>query len=928
MDAEIMPETPLWGAPDQAARLAELTAGTDDRAKELPLRRDVRSLGTLLGRVLVAQAGEPLFKAVEQLRRLLIQSRARSGGSQSDTAEMQEARGIVQKLGIQEAYWVTKAFAIYFELANLAETNHRKRRRRAAKLNPDQPPLAGSFRGTLLRLRDSGMSADEALAHLRKIKVTPVFTAHPTEAARRTVLLKRRRIAKQLHRLDRLPLPASEARLLEDEIAAEIMALWQTDEVRVQRPQVTDEIRMGLDHYSMSIFESLPRVYAEIREAFREVYAFELATDQIPEVLSFGSWIGGDRDGNPFVTVESTAEALERARNAILGHYISEIQRAIEQLSSSYRQAPVSRELDAKLTEYLNRMGDGPATLGRVSTTERYRQFLSYVAARLRKTGTDRIPTDAYKSAEEFESDVRLVYVSLQQNRGNNLAALVLDPLLRKVRTFGFHLSSLDLRQHASAHKEALEAMANVSPVRNDGPAAAAPSSTPIAENVLETFQNIAKWKTAFPALAIRNYVISGTESENDVLAVLRLAEACGLDLRGSGDDPGLMPVPLFESIQSLRDSAAIMERVWGDPAYRKLLSSWSGWQEVMLGYSDSNKDGGMLTSTWEIYKAHRELHEAARKHEIKLRLFHGRGGTVGRGGGPTHAAILAQPAGYFSGEIRITEQGEVLNWKYSDPVLAEWNLEIMVAASLEALTRPAGARPESHDPWAKAMEQMSQDAFLFYRRNIAEDPDVLTYFEQATPVNELEHAQIGSRPARRSQGRRLEDLRAIPWVFGWMQSRHALPAWFGVGYALERFAGQGEQAKQQLREMLRNFPLFNDLIRNVELAMAKADIAIARVYASLVRDPELRERVWKVIAEEFERTLRMVLLVKEQERLLEKNPVLSRSIRLRNPYVDPMSLIQVDLLRRKQLGDNTEALNYALGATINGIAAGLHNTG
>ncbi|PYV65092.1 MAG: phosphoenolpyruvate carboxylase, partial [Acidobacteria bacterium] len=632
MDAEIMPETPLWSAPDQAARLAELTAGTDDRAKELPLRRDVRSLGMLLGRVLVAQAGEPLFKAVEQLRRLLIQSRARSGGSQSDTAEMQEARGIVQKLGIQEAYWVTKAFAIYFELANLAETNHRKRRRRAAKLNPDQPPLASSFRGTLLRLRDSGMSADEALAHLRKIKVTPVFTAHPTEAARRTVLLKRRRIAKQLHRLDRLPLPASEARLLEDEIAAEIMALWQTDEVRVQRPQVTDEIRMGLDHYSMSIFESLPRVYAEIREAFREVYAFELAADQIPEVLSFGSWIGGDRDGNPFVTVESTAEALERARNTILGHYISEIQRAIEQLSSSYRQASVSRELDAKLTEYLNRMGDGPATLGRVSTTERYRQFLSYVAARLRKTGTDRIPTDAYKSAEEFESDVRLVYVSLEQNRGDRLAALVLDPLLRKVRTFGFHLSSLDLRQHASAHKEALEAMTSPSLPRNDGPAATAPSSTPIAENVLETFQNIAKWKTAFPALAIRNYVISGTESEDDILAVLRLAEACGLDLRGSGDDPGLMPVPLFESIQSLRDSAAIMERVWGDPAYRKLLSSWSGWQEVMLGYSDSNKDGGMLTSTWEIYKAHRALHEAAHKHEIKLRLFHGRGGTVGRG--------------------------------------------------------------------------------------------------------------------------------------------------------------------------------------------------------------------------------------------------------------------------------------------------------
>ncbi len=341
-----------------------------------------------------------------------------------------------------------------------------------------------------------------------------------------------------------------------------------------------------------------------------------------------------------------------------------------------------------------------------------------------------------------------------------------------------------------------------------------------------------------------------------------------------------------------------------------------------------SNKDGGMLTSTWELYKAHRALHQTARKHNVKLRLFHGRGGTVGRGGGPTHAAILAQPAGDFSGEIRITEQGEVLNWKYSDPVLAEWNLEIMIAACLEALTRPGGLSADADKPWATIMEQMSAQAFAFYRRNIAENADVLAYFEQATPVNELEHAQIGSRPTRRSESRRLEELRAIPWVFGWMQSRHALPAWFGVGYALERFASQGKEQEQHLRDMLAQFPLFSDLIRNVELAMAKADLAIAQFYASLVRDEALRERVWGMVAEEFERTRRMLLVIKQQEKLLENNAVLSRSIRLRNPYVDPMSLIQVDLLRRKQLGDNTEDLNYALGATINGIAAGLHNTG
>jgi len=920
-----MPEAPLWGAKDQSARLAELTAGTDDRAKEHPLRRDVRSLGILLGRVLVDQAGEPLFKVVEQLRRLLITSRGSSADSQLDSVGMIEARGIVERLAIQDAYRVTKAFAIYFELTNLAETNHRKRRRRAGKFYPEQPPLAGSFRGTLARMREAGMTAEQALQTLRQVKVVPVFTAHPTEVARRTVLLKRRHIARELELLDTLPLPAADALSHENVIATEITSLWQTDEVRVQKPQVTDEIRMGLDHYPMSIFESLPHLYSEMRESFREVYGLEICAEQVPQVLFFGSWIGGDRDGNPFVTVESTREALERARNTILAFYISEMDRLMEQLSSSCHQVAVSEDFQEKLREYTASMGEEPARLARISSTELYRRFLSFVTVRLRQTRSGE--EKAYTSATEFEVDLRLVYRSLEQNRGEDLATLLLDPLLQNVRTFGFHLSALDIRQHAAVHKEALaEIQAAGCGLRASGKS---PTDLPsVANSVMQVFQSIAQWKNVFPALAIRNYVISGAESSEDVDTVIKLAALGGVELKASEDDPGLMPVPLFESIQSLRASAGIMEKVWSEPEYRKLLDSWSGWQEVMLGYSDSNKDGGMLTSIWELYKAHRSLHAAARKHNVKLRLFHGRGGTVGRGGGPTHNAILAQPAGDFSGEIRITEQGEVLNWKYSDPVLAEWNLEIMVAACLEALARPDGSTSEGDKPWADVMEQMSADAFRFYRTNIAENPEILEYFEQATPVNELEHAQIGSRPARRSQSRKLDDIRAIPWVFGWMQSRHALPAWFGVGYALEQFALQGKNAEQQLRDMTVQFPLFNDLIRNVELAMAKADPAIAHLYASLVREAGLRERVWKVVADEFERTRRMLLIVKQQERLLEKNPVLSRSIRLRNPYVDAMSLIQVELLRRKQLGDNSEDLNYALGATINGIAAGLHNTG
>jgi phosphoenolpyruvate carboxylase len=924
-----MPDKPLWSVEDQTSRLAELSASTADASKELPLRRDVRSLGRLLGKVVVEQAGEPLFEVVEQLRRLLIRSRKQhlSGGGSSalEDQRMARARDIIASLSVEDAYRVTKAFAIYFELTNLAETNHRKRRRRAAKLHPEQPPLAGSFRGTLRRMRAAGWTSEETLAVLRQVKVMPVFTAHPTEVARRTVLLKRRRIGKHLERLDRLPLASSDAAQLESAILAEITALWQTDEVRLEKPLVTDEIRMGLDHYSMSLFDTLPHLYAEIADSLRQVCGITLASGEVPDLIYFGSWIGGDRDGNPFVTPDSTREALERARNTIIAHYLAELQRAIDQLSPSYRQAPVSERLRARLEEYTATIGNEHSRLARISKTELYRRFLNFVLIRLRHTREESSGGQPYKTAREFEHDLGLVHESLCAHRGQLLAELVIDPLLRKLNTFGLHLSTLDIRQHARVHSEALAEIAAAGLTRN--PHLVVPAGlSPATVDVLATFQTIAELKKAYPAKAIRQYVISGAESERHILDVLELASLCGVQCVASAGDPGLMPVPLFESIDSLRASADIMRRVWSTPLYRTLLASWGGWQEVMLGYSDSNKDGGMITSLWELYKAHHQLHAAAAEQGVKLRLFHGRGGTVGRGGGPTYEAILAQPVGDFSGEIRITEQGEVLNWKYADPVLAEWNLELMIAACLEVLTRSGNSAADER--WRGAMEEISADAFAFYRRNIAENPEVLEYFEQSTPVNQLEDARIGSRPARRSQSRRLEDLRAIPWVFGWMQSRQAVPAWFGVGYALQRFAGGGPPQEQLLREMARDFPLFSSLVSNVELAMAKADMTIARLYASLVPNQALRERVWQMLVEEFDRTRRMVLSVSGQKELLENNPVLARSIRLRNPYVDPMSLIQVNLLERKRGGAESESLNYALSATINGIAAGLHNTG
>ncbi|HEY7615269.1 MAG TPA: phosphoenolpyruvate carboxylase, partial [Terriglobales bacterium] len=763
-----MGENPLWSTDDQSGRLAELTASTADATKELPLRRDVRSLGRLLGRVLVEQEGERLFHIVEELRQLLIQHReqASSGaGPGIDNPQLAKAREIVAGLDIADAHRVTKAFATYFELTNLAETNHRKRRRRAATLHANQPPLAGSFRGTLRRMCAAGITAEEALAALRQVKVTPVFTAHPTEVARRTVLQKRRRIAKHLERLDRLPLSPNDAAQFEALILSEITALWQTDEVRVERPLVTDEIRMGLDHYPMSIFDSLPRLYAELADAFREVYGRDF--EELPEVLYFGSWIGGDRDGNPFVTPEATQEALQRARNAIVDHYIAELVRALNQLSSSVQQVGVSEKLRARLGEYREVIGDQAAQMARISKTELCRRFLNFVLIRLRHSRDQAADPKAYETAAEFEGDICLLRDSLKSNRGERLAELVTDPLLRKVRTFGLHLSTLDIRQHADMHSQALA----TEPAAGDSS----------LSDILDTLRKVAELKRTYPRQAIRAYVISGASREQDVFEYLRLASIAGVQVAAYRDDPGLMPVPLFESIESLRSAAAIMDRVWSSPQYAPLLDSWGRWQEVMLGYSDSNKDGGMLTSIWELYKAHHQLHEVARSHKVHLRIFHGRGGTVGRGGGPTHRAILAQPVGDFSGELRVTEQGEVLHWKYSDPVLAEWNLEVMIAACLEALTRPEGPAPGADQRWTEAMEQMSQDAFQYYRQGIAENPDVLEYFEQATPVNQLEHARIGSRPARRSQSRRLEDLRAIPWVFGWMQSRHALPAWFGV---------------------------------------------------------------------------------------------------------------------------------------------------
>jgi phosphoenolpyruvate carboxylase len=912
---------PLWRADDQEQRLAELL-GHNPELKTLPLRRDVRSLGHLLGRVIREQEGERLFDAVESMRQLAIRHREGERSGDEDTALMREAGLIVDALSVPEAYRLTKAFATYFELTNLAETMHRKRRRRALQLEAGEPPQPGTMRGTLQRMKEAGIAADDALVLLARVTVVPVFTAHPTEVSRRTVLFKRRRIVAALERLDQLPLTEATVEEEEKRISAEITTLWQTDEIRRRRPSVTDEVRMGLDYYADVLIDAIPGVYAEIAAAVSDCYGEPTSPTALPRVLRFGSWVGGDADGNPYVTPETTRAALQLARTTILTHYQRALERLLERLSASTEQIPVSAELEARLGEYVRTIPsldpDPPAR----APTEVYRRFLGYAGWRLRAVRGEPRDPRGYADAAEFSGDLQLVRDSLATNRGERVAELLIDPLLRQVDTFGFHLHTLDLRQHARVHARAREELPSSSA---DAPT---PQLSDETARLVASLRGVADLKSSYPPEAISRYVISGARSLEDVLTLVRLLEANGARVAAGDGDPGVMPVPLFESIEDLRNAPAACRELWTRPDYARLIESWGRRQEVMLGYSDSNKDGGMLTSTWELYKAHRALHEVARDCGVTLTLFHGRGGTVGRGGGPTHRAITSQPPGAFTGEIRITEQGEVLNWKYSDPVLAERNLELMVAASVDALAGLQWPDAAQLVRWEPLIDQLSDDAFARYRECIADNPDILPYFHQATPVDELEHARIGSRPARRGESRGLGDLRAIPWVFGWMQSRHVVPAWFGVGYACERLGNRGDRERELLRGMMRDFPFFRDLIRNVEIGMAKADVGIAARYAELVDDAALRERVFAMLVEEFERTRRVILDITGQSELLEQNPVLAHSIRLRNPYVDPMSLIQVSLLRRKRRGEHTDELNYALAATINGIAAGLRNTG
>ena len=932
-----------------------------EKENERPLVEDIRLLGRILGDVIREQEGVQAYELIEQIRTLSVAFR-RDADHEADRA----LKKLLKGLSGDQTVSVIRAFTYFSHLANLAEDRHHIRRRTIHERAGDTQE--GSIEVAMSRLRWAGISPKTISNTLAQSYVSPVLTAHPTEVQRKSILDAERDIAQLLTARDEIKtlaasydskkdaLTPKELATNEAVMRARVMQLWQTRLLRFTKLTVADEIENALSYYESTFLREIPKLYAELEQM--------LGDQPVHNFLRMGQWIGGDRDGNPNVSAQTLEYALRRQAEVALRHYLTEVHYLGGELSISAMLAECSPEMTA--------LAESSPDHNAHRMDEPYRRALTGVYARLAATLKDLTGTDAarhavapqnpYRTAQDFITELRTIEASLTANHAAALVTQRLHPLIRAVEVFGFHLATVDLRQSSDKHEEVVAELLANARIESDYSSLDEMAKRTLllgllndartlrvyganysahAQSELAIFAMAKEMRARFGELAIRHYIISHTETVSDLLEVLLLQKEVGL-MRGTLDTQAtcdLIVVPLFETIEDLRNAAPIMRDFYALPGVAALVTRSGAEQDIMLGYSDSNKDGGIFTSNWELYRAEIALVEyfdqlnaaAAGSAHIRLRMFHGRGGTVGRGGGPSYQAILAQPPGTVRGQIRLTEQGEVIGSKYANPEIGRRNLETLVAATLEAtLLQPTKSATNA---FLEAAAELSQNSMSAYRTLVYETAGFTEYFFSSTPIREIAELNIGSRPASRKASQKIEDLRAIPWGFSWGQCRLTLPGWFGFGSAVHAFihAGPADSVKERtalLQKMYKQWPFFRTLLSNMDMVMAKSDLALASRYSELVSDTRLRKKIFTAIEAEWHSTAQALATITGEKNRLANNAALQRSIRHRFPYIDPLHHLQVELVRRYRAGQADERVQRGIHISINGIAAGLRNTG
>ena len=924
---------------------------------EIPLTEDIRLLGKILGDVVREQDGDAVYGLVEQIRKLSV-----SFHRDANQKANQELTKLLKGLSSESAMKVLRAFTYFSHLANLAEDRHHIRRRVAYERMGSYQD--GSIPVAMKKLHAAGVTSKMISKTLEASLISPVLTAHPTEVQRTSILEAERDIANLLTARDQIKesskannpqkdaLLNKELKANEEQIRSRVLQLWHTRLLRFTKLTVADEIENALTYYETTFLREIPKIYAQLEDS--------LAGNAVASFLKMGQWIGGDRDGNPNVSAKTLEYAVSRQAEMVLRHYLTEVHHLGRELSVS--------ALLLKFPKKMQELAAASPDTNEHRQDEPYRRALTGMYSRLAATlkvltGTDAArhavaPQNPYANAQEFRSDLKAIEASLVSQGAKALSDRRLRGLIRTVEVFGFHLATVDLRQSSDMHEAVLAELLQVSSVEKDYSSLSEVQKRELLLSLLKDprplrvlghgysdftvseiaiFEMAKKMRQLFGAETIRHYIISHTETVSDLLEVLLLQKEVGLmhGTVGKKASADLIVVPLFETIEDLRNAAPIMQELYALPGILNLVKRSGAEQDIMLGYSDSNKDGGIVTSNWELYCAELALVKVfeplEQKHGVKLRLFHGRGGTVGRGGGPSYEAILAQPPGTVRGQIRLTEQGEVIGSKYANPEIGRRNLETLVAATLEAtLLKPT---KQASKAFLDAAAQLSQASMNAYRGLVYETPGFSEYFFNATPIREIAKLNIGSRPASRKATQRIEDLRAIPWGFSWGQCRLTLPGWYGFGSAVQEFLNQPKAADRKaalslLQKMYREWPFFRTLLSNMDMALAKSDLALASRYSELVLDVKLRKRIFGAIEVEWNKTVNALNLVTGEKVRLAKNPALARSIRNRFPYIDPLHHLQVELVRRYRAGKHDERVQRGIHIAINGIAAGLRNTG